>query len=194
MSRLRLTLSVTAALLCLTLGTAHAAPFTVDAFANNSSSGGGVSTVSLGAGQWFSVTADPGDLWNAGPLPRWSNADGLTYDLFATGSDDSGQPFGTLIGQDFGLHTQDSFSAPYGTLMGKLGTTWMVLGTSFAGTAPVAGTLELFYWDSYSDDNTEHITADVVTRSGGSTPELSTWLLLGCSGLAGVALRRRRRA
>ena len=191
MSRLRLTLSVTAALLCLTLGLAHAALFTVDALGNSSSGGVGVSTVSLGAGQSFSVTVDPNDLWNAGPLPRWSNADGLTHNLYATGSDDSGQPVGTLIGEDFGLWTQDSFTAPFGTLMGQIGSTWMKLGTSFSGTAPVAGTLKLFYWDVNNYDNTEHITADVATTPG-STPELSTWMLLACSGLAGLVLRRRK--
>ena len=61
----------------------------VEALANSSSGGIGSSTgVILTAGQTFSVSVDVNDLWNAGPLPRWSNADGLKGDLFATGGDE----------------------------------------------------------------------------------------------------------
>jgi hypothetical protein len=53
-------------------GTAEAASFfTVKAFENSSSYGTGLATgLSFSAGQKFSVTVDPTDLWNAGPLPR----------------------------------------------------------------------------------------------------------------------------
>ena len=92
-----------AGLLCAAAAS-QAMPFVVDAYANSSSGGTGASTVSLLAGQSFSVSVAPNDLWNAGALPRWSNADGLTGNLFATGSDDSGQSAGTQIGQNFGPH------------------------------------------------------------------------------------------
>lgn len=51
----------------------------------------------------FRVSVNPANLWNAGPLPRWSNADGLVGDLYATGTDDSLQPVGTHIGEVFSL-------------------------------------------------------------------------------------------
>jgi len=58
----------------------------VDAFTNSSSGGTGSSTgVFLTVGQIFTVDVNPNDLWNAGALPRWSNADGLTGVLLATG-------------------------------------------------------------------------------------------------------------
>jgi hypothetical protein len=71
----------------------------VDAFTNSSSGGTGGSTgVFLTLGQNFTVTVDPNDLWNAGALPRWSNADGLTGPRVAVLGDESGQAPGTLIG------------------------------------------------------------------------------------------------
>ena len=87
----------------------YAVVVSVDAYANSTSGGTGVATISLTAGQQFTVTASPTDLWSAGALPRWSNADGLTgADLHATGTDDSGQSAGTIIGPgNFGLWTQN---------------------------------------------------------------------------------------
>jgi hypothetical protein len=74
---------------------------TVDAFGNSSSGGIGLLTgVSLTFGQAFSVSAGANDLWSAGALPRWSNADGLTGIRLANASDDSGQVPGTIIGTD----------------------------------------------------------------------------------------------
>jgi hypothetical protein len=79
----------------------------VDALADSSSGGTGVSTgVLLTVGQIVTVDVDPNDLWNAGPLPRWSNAVGLKVKLVATGTDESLQPIGTLIGDIFPLHSQ----------------------------------------------------------------------------------------
>ena len=76
------------------LGTSSARAVTVDVFAQANSSTGGAGAltgISLTFGQAFTVSAGLTDLWNAGPLPRWSNADGLIAPLLATGSDDSGQ-------------------------------------------------------------------------------------------------------
>ena len=42
----------------------------VDAAANSSTGGVGLDTLSLTAGQAFSVSVDPLDLWSAGALPR----------------------------------------------------------------------------------------------------------------------------
>ncbi len=169
---------------------AEAALYNVFAFANASSGGGvGVSTISLAAGEAFTVSANPGDLWSAGALPRWSNANGLTGpNLLATGSDDSGHIAGTLIGSNFGILNLSGFSAPFGALVGKIGGTHILLGTSYAGTAPVAGILQLFYWDSNRSDNTEKITVSVQAVP---VPEASTWLsgLVATVALAGMMRR-----
>ena len=96
---------IAAAVFCLLLFPAFAGavpiPFIVDALLHSSNSGAGTGLdtgLFFNAGDPFTVAVDPGDLWNAGPLPRWSNADGLTGNLFATGSDDSGQPREHLSG------------------------------------------------------------------------------------------------
>lgn len=166
-------------------------PFDVFALAHSSNSGAGLGLdtgVFFNAGEAFTVTVDPGDLWNAGDLPRWSNADGITGpDLFATGSDDSGEAAGTLIGSDiFGLHTEGSLSAPFGTLVGSVGGSFFVLGTNFAGTAPASGNLRLYYWDTFTPDNTEFVTAFV-----NPAPEPGT-LMLAALGLLALARRLRR--
>jgi hypothetical protein len=51
---------------------------------------GGSTGVFLTVGQIFDVDVNANDLWNAGPLPRWSNGDGLLVKLYATGADESG--------------------------------------------------------------------------------------------------------
>jgi hypothetical protein len=176
----------------LTAGSAEAASYVVQAAANSSSGGVGLGTVSLTLGDAFTVSADPNDLWNAGALPRYSDADGLDGPRFATAADDSGQPVGTLIGADFGFWFQNGLSARYGSLVGEIGGVYQVLGTSFAGPAWGTGTLNLFYWDENSFDNTGSIKVDI---GAGGVPEPSTWALtiLGF-GLLGSALRRRRLA
>ncbi|MGH9321582.1 MAG: PEP-CTERM sorting domain-containing protein [Vicinamibacteria bacterium] len=176
------------------LASAVAIPFVVEAFANSSSGTGvGLDTgISFNVGDPFTVSVDPGDLWSAGPLPRWSNAGGLTGPLFATGNDDSGEAAGTQIGANFGTHSQGNLSAPFGALVGRIGAgDFFVLGTSFAGTAPAAGNLLLYYWDSNNFDNTEFLTAFVDPAPGAPTTEPGTLALLGM-GLAAIARWRRR--
>lgn len=176
----------------LATGSAHAATFVVQAAANSSSGGVGLGTFDFVLGESFTVTADTDDLWNAGALPRYSDADGLDGDRFATATDDSGQAVGTQIGDDFGFWVQNGLSARYGSLVGEIGGVYKVLGTNFAGNAWGTGTLSLYYWDSNSSDNSGAITADIRTSV---IPEPSTWALtiLGF-GLLGSAVRRRRLA
>jgi hypothetical protein len=173
--------------------TSSAQAVVVQAFTNSSSGGAGVSTgVLLTTGDIFTVDVDPNDLWNAGALPRWSNADGLIVNLQATGTDDSGQPAGTPIGSVFPLHTQAGLTAPYGALVGRIGSgDFFLIGTHFSGPANATGELTFFYWDSNFGDNTEFVTA---TISG--VPEPSTWamMILGFAGVGFLAYRRREQA
>jgi len=172
--------------------TGNAALFNVSASANSSSGGVGLNTgIALSANQVFSVTAAPDDLWSAGALPRWSNADGLVANLFATGSDESGELMNTLIGTNFGLWNQNGLSAPYGALIGELGGTYFLLGTSFSGPAPVGGTLSLYYWDSNKGDNSGSILADVRVESQ-AVPEPIALSLVSL-GLLGVGVTHRKR-
>ncbi len=193
-----------AVLLMFARGTAHADLFTVDAFSDSSSlgqlpyttPGAGLNTgMYLSGGQTLIVIADPNDLWSSGALPRWSNADGLTGNLYATGTDESGQPAGTLIGINWGLWTQSGFTAPFGTLIGEIGGTFFVLGSNFSGTAPASGILKLFYWDMNNYDNFGSIVADVDPPPVGprvaDVPEPASWVLLGL-GLISLSIFARR--
>ena len=178
--------SVAAALLLA--GAANAATVVnVDALADswNSGAGTGLDTgIALTAGQTFDVSASATDLWSAGALPRWSNANGLVGNLLATGTDESGQPAGTLIGEDFGL--LGSFA--YGELVGQIGNgAFFAVGTGFTGAANASGDLKLFYWDTFTADNSGSVAAtiSVVPEPG------SVALLLAGLGIVGGLSRRR---
>lgn len=162
---------------------ASAVTFDVFAQGNSSSGGSPLSTIALSAGQPFSVSASPTDLWAAGGGPRWSDADGLNSERFATGTDESGETAGTHIGTAFPSWTQNGFTAPYGALVGRIGTDYLLLGTSYSGLAPAAGNLELFYWDENNGDNAGKITVSVnaqnVPETGGYTV-----LFIAAAGLA----------
>jgi hypothetical protein len=184
------TLSIAALAACAfaVAGSANAAVFVVDALGNSSTGGFGLSSLTLLAGETFTVSVSTDDLWSAGALPRYSDADGLTGDRFATASDDSGQPVGTHIGADFGLWTENGLSAPFGSLVGELGGVYRVLGTSFSGPAWSSGTLHLYYWDSNFADNFGTVSASLI-----AVPEAASWaMMLVGFGAAGALLRRRR--
>jgi hypothetical protein len=176
-------------------GGAHAAVFSVDALANSSSGGTGLSTIALTVGQAFTVTASTNDLWSAGALPRYSDANGLVAVRLATASDDSGQAVGTQIGGNSGTWTQNGLTAPFGSLVGEIGGVFQLLGTNFSGAAWNAGTLKLYFWDQNNSDNFGNILADVSVRDGvpGGVPEPAAWMLMLTGfGAAGAMLRRRR--
>ncbi len=180
------------ALALVMAGQASAAPFIVDALTHsiNSGTGTGLSTIGLTVGQAFTVTSSTNDLWSSGALPRFSDANGLVANRFATAADDSGQPVGTLIGQDFGLPFFNGHSAPFGSLVGRIGGVYQTIGANFSGPAWNTGTLELFYWDSFSEDNAGSITFDISTAA---VPEPASWALMIMGfGLVGAGMRRRR--
>ena len=181
------TLATVAAALLLA-GTAQAATtVTVDAYTDSydGGAGAGLNTgLLLASGESFSVTVASSDLWSAGDLPRWSNADGLVADTYATGTDESGQAAGTHIGTNFGPYA----GFYYGELVGQIGTgAYFAVGTSFNSTANASGALKLFYWDSNYGDNSGSVAATIST-----VPEPgSIALMLAGLGIVGGLARRR---
>ena len=172
---------------------ANAAIFVVDALANSSSGGVPVSSLVLSAGQLVTVSASTSDLWSAGALPRYSDANGLVGTRIAASTDDSGPQDGTTqIGANFGSWTQNGFTAPFGALVGRVGSEYQLLGTSFSGSFSGAGPLELFYWDSNNGDNSGTIAADINVAQA-AVPEPASWMMmLAGFFIAGTAVRRRR--
>ncbi len=168
----------------LMAGAAQAAVVTVNA--TDAIGGAGADGGFLNAGQSFTVIAADTDLWSAGALPRWSNANGLTGNLYATGTDESGAGAGTLIGQDFGMYTIGSQSFAYGELVGQIGNgAYFAIGTDYTAVAATAGELHLYYWDSAYGDNSGSINVSVVPEPG------SVALLLAGIGMIGGLARRR---
>jgi len=180
-----------ALLLALTVShQAYAATYSVDAYDNSIAQGlgSGVDTITLNAGDLFNISVSVDDLWSAGALPRFSTADGLNGNLYATATDDSGQAVGNLIGVDFGPYTTDGFTANYGQLVGRIGNTYIALGTSYSGVAAESGVLKLYYWDSNFGDNTGKIAVNVTTVP---EPENAAMMF---AGLAAIGLLARRKS
>jgi hypothetical protein len=123
-------------------------------------------------------------------LKRWSNADGLIVNLYATGSDESGYSSGTHIGEPFSLYTNSGLTAAYGALVGQIGSgAYFLIGDSFSGPANATGELKLFYWDSDKDNNTDKITATV---NAVPLPAAGWLLLSGLGAFAAFSCRRRQ--
>lgn len=180
-------------------GNASAATYIVDAQAHSISGGSGTGLdtgLVFSMGDALKISSFVQDLWSAGALPRYSNADGLTGDRHANAADDSGEAPGTLIGTDFGLLDISGFSAPYGALVGQYADgTFQLFGSHFNGSAAGTGNLTLYYWDSNSGDNFGDISFDVIAGAAGAVPEPATWamMILGM-GAVGGSMRRRTRA
>lgn len=178
--------------LAISAAPASAAPVIVNAF-THSVNGGGGTPLSTGLtflmGNTLTVSSSTNDLWSAGALPRFSDANGLNGNRLATALDDSGQPVGTLIGIDFGDPTFNGHTAKFGALVGRINGVYQTLGANFSGPAWATGELELFYWDSNAGDNSGQIAFNI-----GGVPEPATWgmMILGF-GAVGGALRYRRR-
>ena len=171
---------------------ATAATIIVAAQANSRNGGIPVVAGVLMSGQSLTIASSTDDLWSAGALPRFSDANGLTGTRFATASDDSGQSPGTQIGTDFGLYSFDGFSAPFGALVGRIGGVYQLLGANFNGTAWNTGALELYYWDSNNGDNFGDIAFNVTSTSAVPEPRLWALAILGL-GVVGAGLRSQRK-
>jgi hypothetical protein len=186
-------LLVVAALSALPLQ-AMAIVYEVKALENSTTGGTGVAVAGFALGDTLTVTVNPLDLWNAGPLPRWSNADGLTGTLLATGAPDTngdnpGVAAGVQIGQGFVDWSQGGLVAPYGSLVGQWGNSanFFLIGTNYTGVAAHSA-LNLYYFDSNNYDNTGSVLVNVT-----AVPEAETYsmMLLGL-GLMGFVARRRK--
>lgn len=168
---------------------AQAATVVVQARANSITGGTAVVFGPVTSGQTITVSSSTNDLWSAGPPYRISDANGLIGVRYANGSDDSGMPVGTQIGDNYGTYTLFGFTAPYGALVGRIGSSYQLLGANFSGAAWGSGNLELFYWDGYSDDNFGDISFNIA-----AVPEPSAWALMILGfGMVGGALRSRRK-
>lgn len=171
--------------------------YQVKALENSTSGGVGLAVGAFVVGDAFTVSVNPLDLWNAGSLPRWSNADGLTGPLAATGAadtngDNPGVASGVNISANFGNWNQGGLSAPYGTLVGEWGNavgTYFTIGTNYAGVAADSA-LKLYYFDSNNGDNSGSILANVNVAA---VPEPETYgMMLFGLGMVGFMVRRRK--
>jgi len=173
---------------------AMANTYTVKAFDNSTSGGVGVN-VAVVAGEAFTINVSPLDLWNAGALPRWSNANGLVGNLFATGVADANGDVpsisaGTQIGKNFGLYSQNGLTAAYGSLVGQFGSgNFFKIGTNYTDIA-LSNSLKLFYFDSNNFDNSGSIFVNVV-----AVPEPETYAMIVAGlGVMGFVARRKSRS
>lgn len=145
----------------------------------NSSEGTGLDTgVDIEIGDVLAMVAT--GCWSAGNNNRTSDADGLVGPNPCSGD-----------AWNFGLYTRDGLSAPYGSLVGKIGSgSFFIVGTAFSETTTTAGRLYLYYWDTFTPDNSGSVNVQIHT----SVPEPGTLALLGLGLLGMGAARRRKKA
>ncbi len=188
---MRILVSAAVAATVFSAAPASAAHVVVSAFANSTSGGAAAVTgLTFAAGQRFRITSNINDLWSAGALPRFSDANGLVADRFATSADDSGQAPGTLIGVNFGPYEQGNLRAPFGSLVAVLGGgRFQLLGANGVFTSQ-GGPLNLGYFDSNNGDNFGEIRFGIS-----AVPEASTWaMMIAGFGMVGAGMRGRRKA
>lgn len=160
-----------------------AAPISVEIFANQNSSSGGVALdtgLDLAAGDRLVSIVDPLDCWSAGAANRISNANGL----------DGLSPAPCQPTGDFGFHSQDGETFRFGALVGRIDAgDWFLLGTNFDAVINATGRLYLAYWDSNFADNFGSVTA-LIDVNPSQVPTPGSLVLLGTGLLALVARRR----
>jgi hypothetical protein len=139
----------------------------------------------------FFVTVQPNDLWNSGANPRWSNADGHIDELstvpFTVFDPVSGMNYldqldpevaaffapnaiPSVIGNQRVGPTGNGFTAPFGALVGNVGqvsnsSDFRLLGTNAMVTVGFGERLKLFYWDTFTPDNTGSVEVTVAEDS-----------------------------
>lgn len=171
-------------LFCLSLAgaaTAATVPFQVDAKSNSLSSSqldrGKNTGVILSAGQRYSVSVDPDDLWSIGSnsLRHLGNADGAAAEHLYTFFRDSA--------------FEATFS--HGTLVGRVGDgVFFKVGTSpVVRLADASGTLNLYMWDINSHDNSGSLAVEIDTVVPVPLPATSGLVFLA---IGAMAIFRRR--
>lgn len=190
--------AIAAAIFYTAIGSASAAPVLYDVYAGahsaNRGNGSGLSVGNVTLDQDILLSVDANDLWSAGLLPRWSNAEGLVRNFYASGSDESGRPHGELIGKSYAPLTIPSFNftAPYGALVGEIAGKFQIIGLGYNGKAWGSGMLRLFYWDENYEGNADNITVSVDLKPNEPIPAPEPAALgLLCLGAFAVGLRRR---
>lgn len=137
----------------------------VEALAHASAGGQGKATgVELTPGDVLTVRADAADTWSVGtdqPYSRESNAEGLR--------------------EHYGPLASGGLSAPFGSLVGRLGAgPFFLVGTSYRGKVEEGGELFLYCWDDHSEDNSGSISVAIGVGPPGQDGLRAHWSFDSC--------------